>query len=248
MRVATVLPVEIGPAVIPLVTALVAAALAARVGGSAVRRFAPAKALWAVGLALFAIAAAAEAYGAADGWGPASFRVYYLAGGCLTVGLLGTGSAWLVLPRDAALMLTGGVIVAVIGATVSVLVADLAPLGAYGAHLRPPPNDTITGHAFLWAIGMNTAGTLLVVGSSLASIVRRGRVTGNVLLLAGVAALAGSGTLTRFGDEGFVIAGQAFGIVLLAAGFELAERAPGARRPRVRGLGVSAASVDRPAN
>ena len=84
MRVATVLPVEIGPAVIPLVTALVAAALAARVGGSAVRRFAPAKALWAVGLALFAIAAAAEAYGAADGWGPASFRVYYLAGGCLS--------------------------------------------------------------------------------------------------------------------------------------------------------------------
>ena len=157
MRVATVLPVEIGPAVIPLVTALVAAALAARVGGSAVRRFAPAKALWAVGLALFAIAAAAEAYGAADGWGPASFRVYYLAGGCLTVGLLGTGSAWLVLPRDAALMLTGGVIVAVIGATVSVLVADLAPLGAYGAHLRPPPNDTITGHAFLWAIGMNSS-------------------------------------------------------------------------------------------
>jgi hypothetical protein len=69
-----------------------------------------------------------------------------------------------------------------------------------------------------------------------------------VLLLAGVAALAGSGTLTRFGDEGLVIAGQAFGIVLLAAGFELAERAPGTRRPRVRGLGVTGASVDRPAS
>src|SRR6478609_479298 len=40
--------VEVGPAVIPLVTALVAAALAARVGGSAVRRFRPAKALWAI--------------------------------------------------------------------------------------------------------------------------------------------------------------------------------------------------------
>jgi hypothetical protein len=240
--------VEIGPAVIPLITALVAAGLAARVGGSAVRRFRPAKALWALGLALFAIAAAAEAYGAADGWGPASFRVYYLAGGCLTVGLLGAGSAWLVLPRDAALLLTGGLAVAVAGATVSVLVADLEPLGAYGAHLRPPPNDTLTGHAFLWAIAMNSAGTLLVVGSSLVSILRRRRIAGNVLLLAGVAALAGSGTLTRFGDEGLVIAGQALGIVLLAAGFELAERAPGTTRPRVRGLGVSAARVDRPAS
>ena len=239
---------EIGPAVVPLVTALVAAGLAARVGGSAVRRFAPAKALWALGLAMFAIAAAAEAYGAADGWGPASFRVYYLAGGCLTVGFLGTGSAWLALPRDAALVVTGALAVAAVGATVSVLVADLEPLGAYGAHLKPPPNDTLTGHAFLWAVGINTVGTLLVVGSSLASIVRRRRIAGNVLLLAGVAALAGSGTLTRVGDESLVIAGQAFGIVLLAAGFELAERAPGARRPRVRGLGVSAASVDRPAS
>ena len=102
---------EIGPAVIPLITALIAAGLAARVGGSAVRRFTPAKALWALGLLMFAIAAAAEAYGAADGWGPASFRVYYLAGGCLSVGLLGAGSAWLVLPRDAALLLTGALIV-----------------------------------------------------------------------------------------------------------------------------------------
>jgi hypothetical protein len=240
--------VEIGPAAVPLVTALVAAGLAARVGGSAVRRFAPAKALWALGLALFAIAAAAEAYGAADGWGPASFRVYYLAGGCLTVGFLGAGSAWLALPRDAALLMTGALAVAAVGATVSVLVAELHPLGAYGTHLKPPPNDILTGHAFLWAIGINTVGTLLVVASSLSSVIRRRRVTGNVLLLAGVAALAGSGALTRVGDDGLVIAGQALGIVLLAAGFELAERSPGARRPRVRGLGVSGASVDRPAS
>lgn len=239
---------EIGPAVVPLATALVAAALAARVGGSAVRRFAPAKALWAIGLLLFAIAAAAEAYGAADGWGPASFKVYYLAGGCLTVAFLGAGSAWLALPRDAALLVTGGLIVSVIGATVSVLAADLLPLAAYGAHLRPPPNDTLTGHAFLWAVGMNTVGTLLVVGASAVSVLRRRRVLGNALLLAGVAALAGSGGLTRLGDEGWVIAGQAVGIVLLATGFELAERAPGTRRPRVRGLGVSAARADRPAS
>jgi len=240
--------VEVGPAVIPLVTALVAAALAARVGGSAVRRFRPAKALWAIGLLLFAIAAAAEAYGAADGWGPASFKVYYLAGGCLTVAFLGAGSAWLVLPRDAALLLSGGLIVAVLAATVSVLVADLAPLAADGAHLKPPPNATLTGHAYIWAIALNTVGTVLLVGSSVVSLHHRRRVAGNVLLLAGVAALASSGLLTRFGDEGYVIAGQAVGILLLAAGFELAEHAPGTQRPRIRGLGVSGARADRPAS
>ena len=241
--------VEIGPAVIPLVTALIAAGLAARVGGSAVRRFTPAKALWALGLAMFAIAAAAEAYGAADGWGPASFRVYYLAGGCLTVGLLGAG---LGVAGAAARRRADADGRARRGAWWARPCRCWSPTwtrsAAYGAHLKPPPNDTLTGHAYLWAIGMNTVGTLLVVGSSLVSIIRRRRITGNVLLLAGVAALAGSGTLTRFGDEGLVIAGQAFGIVLLAAGFELAERAPGTRRPRVRGLGVSAASVDRPAS
>ena len=131
----------------------------------------------------------------------------------------------------------------------SVLVADLESLVAYGAHLRPPPNDTLTGHAFLWAIGMNTVGTLLVVGSSLASILRRRRITGNVLLLAGVAALAGSGTLTRFGDEGLVIAGQAVGIVLLAAGFELAEQRPArAGRGCAGSASAGPASIGRPAD
>ena len=46
--------------------------------------------------------------------------------------LLGAGSAWLVLPRDAALVLSGGLIMAVLAATVSVLAADLQPLAATG--------------------------------------------------------------------------------------------------------------------
>ncbi len=232
----------------PLATALVAAALAARIGGSAVRRVSAPKVFWAVGLALFAVAAAAEAYGSADGWGPAAFRVYYLAGGCLTVAFLGLGSAWALLPRSAALVVTGAVAAAVVGAAVSVLVADLASLAAYGATLRPPPNETITGHVYLWAIALNVVGTAMIVASSGRALLARRRVAGNALILVGVAALAGSGTLTRVGDYGYVVAGQAVGVVLLAAGFELAERVPGRERVRVRGLGVSAASADRPAN
>ena len=233
-----------GFAVLPLLTALIAALLAARVGGSAVRRFAPAKLLWAFGLLLFAIAAAAEAYGESDGWGSASFRAYYLAGGCLTVGFLGVGSALLSLPRDPGLVLVGALTTATVGAVVGVLVADLDPAILAAAHgHRPPANDALTGHAFVWAIAINTVGSLLLLGSSVASIVRRRRVAANVALVVGIAIVALSGTLTRFGSYGFVYVGQIVGLVLLAAGFERAVRMAVAR-PRVRGLAVSAARSD----
>ena len=230
-----------GSAILPLLTAIVSAVLAARVGGAAVRRFSPSKPFWAAGLLAFAIAAAAEAYGAADGWGAASFRLYYLFGGCLCVALLGIGSAWLVLPRSIALVISGMAATAVVAAAVAVLLApvDLARLaGTHGT--APPVNAAIGGHVFLWAIVLNVAGSLLVSGGSLVSLARRRRTVANVLILAGVVTVAGSGTLTRLGDYGFVYVGQAAGIVLLAIGFELAERHV-TDRARRRGLGVSAA-------
>jgi hypothetical protein len=234
--------VEIGPAALPLATAVVAGALAARVGGSAVRRLSAAKVLWALGLLLFAIGAAAEAYGTGDGWGSASFRAYYLAGGCLTVAFLGAGSAWRALPRDVALVVTGALAAASAGAAVSVLVADVDPARiAAATGLRPPANAALLGHAFVWAIVLNAVGSLLLLGSSGLAVLRRRAARANVAIIAGVLAAAGSGGLTRLGSYGFVYAGQIVGLVLLAAGFELAERAPGRPRARPRGLGVAPA-------
>jgi hypothetical protein len=227
-------------ATLPLVTALLGAALAARLGGSAVRRFSAAKVYWAVGLLLFAAGAGAEAYGAADGWGPISFRVYYLAGGCLTVAFLGAGSAWLGVGRDAALVVSGALVASTIAATISVITAsiDTAALSHATSH-APPPNSTLQGLVFVWAIALNSVGTLLVVGVSVASLLRRRRITANTLILSGVVLVAASGILTRLGSYGFVFAGQCAGLVLLAVGFEYADRTAPARR--VRGLGVSGA-------
>jgi hypothetical protein len=235
--------VGIGFAALPLLTAVAAAVFAARTAGSAVRRFSPSKVLWAIGLLLSAAAAGAEAYGTADGWGSASFRVYYLAGGCLTVAFLGAGSAFLVLPRSLALVVLGAVLASSVGATVTILLADLDPalLRAATEH-RPPDNDALRGHAFLWAVALNSLGSLLLLGGSLLSIVRRRRVGANVLIAAGVVAIAGSGTLTRFGSYGFVYVGQIVGLSLMLAGFELAEWRGRARRERPRGLGVRTAT------
>ena len=217
-------------AILPLATALLAGALAARMAGSATRAFAPAKPLWAAGLLLFAAASAAAAYGTADGWGTTSFRIYYLAGGCLCVAVLGAGSAFLALPRPLALVVLGMALTAVVGATVTVLIAPVDPAllaGAVGLHA--PPNDAIGGHAKVWAIALNAAGTLLLVAGAAVSLLRRLRVGPNAAILAGVLVIAAAGTLTRFGGEGLLYMGQMAGLLVLGAGMEWAGRSVTAR-------------------
>ena len=214
-------------AILPLVTALLAGALAARMAGSAARAFTPAKPLWAIGLLLFAAASAAAAYGTADGWGPISFRIYYLTGACLCVAVLGAGSAFLALPRALALVVLGMTLTAIVGATVTVLLApvDSAALASVTG-LHAPPNAAIGGHAKVWAIAMNAAGTLLLVAGALVSLLRRIRVGPNAAILAGVLVIAVAGTFTRFGGEETLYLGQMLGLLVLGGGMEWAARAP----------------------
>src|SRR5262249_45927778 len=53
---------------------------------------------WLIGFALFSIAELALWYGAASGWTPAAFRIYYLAGGILVVPYLAVGELLLIAP------------------------------------------------------------------------------------------------------------------------------------------------------
>ncbi len=212
-------------AVLPLVTALLAAALAARMAGSATRSFSPAKPLWALGLLLFAAASAASAYGIADGWGAISFRVYYLTGACLCVALLGAGSAFLALPQPIALIAFGMTLTAVAGATVTVLIApvDLSQIVSVSG-LEAPPNSAIAGHASIWAIAMNSVGTVMLFAGALTSIIRRSRVGPNAALLLGVIVIALAGTLTRFGGAESLYVGQLVGLIVLGVGMEWSNR------------------------
>src|SRR3954465_5554418 len=148
---------------IPVCSAILAMLFAARLGGGALARPAGHRIAWALGFALFAGGAAAEAYGASYGWGAPAFRLYYLLGGVLAVALLGLGSAWLHLPRSWALLVTGAVLACVPAAAVSVLTASVDPSALGVARLRPPPNDALHGLSYIWAIALNTAGTLLLL-------------------------------------------------------------------------------------
>jgi hypothetical protein len=156
----------------------------------------------------------------------------------LTVGLLGAGSAWLQLPRRSRDVMLGALVVTVVAATFAVALApvDAASL-ARTALGRPPANSALGGHAFLWAIALNTLGTIALVGGSLLSVVRRRSVRANVWIALGALVVALSTGLSRGGDYTFVYVGELIGIVLMFAGFTLParpRRSPALPRAAVR--------------
>jgi hypothetical protein len=226
--------IAFGATSIPVATALIAAAFAARLGGGALARPAAHRAFWALGFACFAAGAGAEAYGASYGWSPVTFRIYYLAGGVLAVGFLGLGATWLHARRDLALVVTGAVVATAVAAAIGVLGASVDGLQLAHGGLRPPPNAALTGLAFIYAIALNSIGTLALLGGIVRSLRRRERVLANLLIGAGVLVVASSGTLTRLGDAyGLVLGAQLAGLVMIYAGFELAtQRAPSRRTAR----------------
>ena len=140
------------------------------------------------GLAAYAIAAAAIAWGEAAGWDERAFRVYYAAGALLTAPLLGAGS----------LLLAGrcrAAPVVLVYAGLAVGIALAVPVhGAFAAHGIPAAQDHLDFiPARLLAIVANIAGTLAVVVVALRSF--RRRPLGNGLIIAGiVAAATGAGS------------------------------------------------------
>ena len=156
---------------------------------------------WSAGLAAYAVAAAAIAWGEAAGWDDRAFRVYYAAGALLTAPLLGAGSLLLAGRRRAA-----PVVLIYVGLAVGIALA--VPVhGVFAAHGIPKAQDHLAFlPARLLAIVANIAGTLAVVIVALRSF--RHRPLGNALIIAGIAAAAAGSAI-----------GIAVGAVLLYAGF-----------------------------
>jgi hypothetical protein len=195
--------------------AFAAALLALRLAGLLAARYRsnrrPEMLAWSSGLAAYALAAAAIAWGEAAGWDERSFRVYYAAGALLTAPLLGAGSLLLAGRRRA-------VPVVLVYAGLAIGVALAVPVhGAFAAHGIPPAQDHLAFvPARLLAIVANSAGTLAVVVVALRSF--RSRPLGNGLIIAGIAAAAAGSGLAGLGAAGSAV-GIATGAALLYAGF-----------------------------
>jgi hypothetical protein len=210
--------------------AFAAALIAFRLAGLLAARYRssgrPELLAWAAGLAAYAVAAAAIAWGEAAGWDGRAFRVYYAAGALLTAPLLGAGSLLLAGRRRAAP-------VALIYVGLAVGISLAVPLhGAFAAqHGIPAAQDHLAFlPARLLAILANALGTLAVAAVALRSL--RRRPLGNGLIIAGIAAAATGSGLAGLGAAGSAI-GIAVGAVLLYAGFVAPAHIPASFRPKM---------------
>jgi hypothetical protein len=94
----------------------------------------------------------------------------------------------------------------------------------------PPTDGALGGHAFIWAIALNSFGTAFLLGGSLYSLARRRRVRANAWIASGALVLALSTSMTRAGEYSLVYLGELVGIALMFAGFNLT--GGGARKPQ----------------
>ena len=181
---------------------------------------------WSAGLAAYAVAAAAIAWGEAAGWDDRAFRVYYAAGALLTAPLLGAGSLLLAGRHRAAPVM-------LVYAGLAVGIALAVPVhGGFAAHGIPATQDHLAFlPARLLAIVANVAGTLAVVVVALRSF--RRRPLGNGLILAGIAVAATSSALAGLGAAAGSAIGIAIGAVLLYAGFVAPAHIRSAFRPKI---------------
>ena len=164
---------------------------------------------WAGGLASFAAAAGAMAWGAAHGWDAASFRVYYLAGALLSAPLLGIGSLLLWGRRWAAPL---GLVYA--GLTVGVAAA-MPVHGTFGSAAVPRAQDHVDVLPRVVAIAGSSLGALAVVVVALVTLKRRPR--GNALIVASVAAAAAASALTQTAVSAAAACFAAAALLLYAA-------------------------------
>ncbi len=211
---------QIAGALFPAAAALVALVFAIMLVSSWLRRPAAQKLLWALGFAAFSLAATSEAIAFRQGWSVQLFRLYYVAGGVLTVAYLGAGSAWLLLPKRARDVMIGALGTATAAAVAAVLLAPVhATVLAATPATRPPSNHALGGHAFVWAIVLNVTGTLFLVGGAVCSIARRPARPRQPLDRDRRPRRRVRHRLSRTGDTSYIYLGELVGISLMFYGF-----------------------------
>ena len=214
--------------VLPALSALIAFACVAAIGKDTVRRPTPDRIAWIVAFAMFGIAAGAEVIGQTAGWSAPLVRVYYLTGAVLVVGFLALGQLYL-LAGDRIQRAAPGLALLVSAVAVSTVWG--APIDQ--SRLADDGWDAITRTTGLklLAIGINSIGTLVLLGGLVYSAVRykragahRNRMIGCLLIALGTLTVAMGGTLTRFGSEQYLYIAMSAGIGLIFGGYVCTKR------------------------
>jgi hypothetical protein len=209
--------------VFPAISALIALTCALVIGRDGLRQPKPDRIAWIVAFAMFALAAGAEVVGSTAGWNVTLVRLYYLTGAVLVVGFLALGQLYL-LAADRISRVAPGIallVTAISASTVWAAPIDRARLEADGWEAI----ERTTGLKIL-AIGINSIGTLILVGGLIYSVVRfrqlgtmRNRMIGCLLIALGTLTVAMGGTLTRLGSEQYLYIAMSAGVTLIFTGY-----------------------------
>jgi len=222
----------------PLVATVISAVFAATLWRQYRRKPRAYLLAWSIALAIYAVAALAEVIGAAGGWNPLLYRIYYYFGGITVVGVLALGTIYLLAPRFGQAALWTLVVLAAIG--LAGIVGANLQTGLLDTH-QVPSADTIrlehgtfNAIAILMAAVLNIVGSVILIGGALWSAYgawRRGgaqsRLVANILIAAGAFIVAGASTLFRvFHVYELFYVGQAIGVLAMFGGFLAAQRSP----------------------
>jgi hypothetical protein len=222
----------------PLVATLISAAFAVTLWVQYRAKPRPYLLAWSVALGVYALAALTEVIGAAAGWNPLLYRLYYFFGGITVVGILALGSVYLLAPRFgrtalAALLTLAGIgLVGILGASLQVGLLDTHQVPS--ADVIKLQHGVFNVAAILMAAILNIVGSVILIGGavwSFFSMLLRGappsRLAGNILIAGGAFIVAGASTLFRlFHVYDLFYVGQAIGVLVMFGGFLAAQRAP----------------------
>ncbi|GAB4516551.1 MAG: hypothetical protein Kow0047_28460 [Anaerolineae bacterium] len=192
--------------------------------------------LWGIGLLMYGIGTASEAFYTALGWNEVAFRLWYLFGAMLVAAWLGQGTVYLLARRRWAHVTMVILLLGSLYGAARVFTAQLDPTlmhpGELSGHAIITPGVRILTPFF------NLYGTVTLVGGALYSawlFWRKGvlphRAIGNVLIAVGAMFPAMSGLLSRIGLGGYLYVGELVGAALMFAGFLRATTPMPERRP-----------------
>ncbi len=183
---------------------------------------------WSLALGFFSIAAFALAAGAALGWNPVTFRLFYLFGAIVNVPFLALGTVYLLAGERRGDQVAAGVSLLCAFAAGVVLVSPLT--GRLPVDQLAQGSDVFGPAPRILAALASAVGALVIfLGAVLSAYrFRRGRrLWSNVLIALGTVILSSSGLLNSVLDEmdGFAVTLVA-GITVIYAGFLVATSGP----------------------
>jgi hypothetical protein len=191
---------------------------------------------WAAAMAMFTIASGALATGAALGWSPALFRIFYVFGAVANVPILALGTVYLLAAQQKADRVAM-VVVVLVAFAAGVVVAAPMRVAALPRHHLAQGSEVFGALPRVFAAVASAGGALVVFAGAAWSALRYRRlVVANTLIALGTAVTGASGVLNSVADAmtGFALT-LVIGITLIFVGFLVSATAAtdeAASRPR----------------